>query len=135
MKMAFAFLILLIIAAMVPCAALSERAEVDLDLSAMPASIAYAQALAIQREPGEYAGQTLRISGIFNYSEVRQQGVVIIADNTGCCETSMDFTCAGAPAYPDDYPELYARFTVVGRLEPGEEEGLCFLTDAVIEAE
>ena len=56
---------------------LAESADVDLDLSAMPASVAYAQALAMQRTPGDYAGQTVRIRGIFNYSEARQRGVVI----------------------------------------------------------
>lgn len=101
----------------------------------MPASIAYAQALAMQREPDEYLGQTVRIGGIFNYSEARQCGVVIINDNAGCCETSMDYSCSGDLRYPEDYPQLYSRFTVVGMISTCGEAGspLLCLTDAELE--
>lgn len=113
----------------------AEPAEVDLDLSEMPASVAYAQAIAMQREPEAYAGQVVRVAGIFNYSEARQRGVVIIADRSGCCETFMDFVCADELLYPDDYPELYAHFVLTGRLEQKDDgSGECFLADAVIEA-
>lgn len=113
---------------------LAEPAAVDLDLSLMPTSVAYAQAIAMQREPDGYLGLTVRVGGIFNYSEARQRGVVIIADRSGCCETSLDFVCAGDPCFPDDYPELYSRITVVGifSTEDGEENAFR-LTDAVLE--
>lgn len=131
-KILFAMLPL-VLALIASC--LAEPAEVDLDLSAMPASIAYAQAIAMQRDPGQYTGQVVRISGIFNYSEARQRGVVIIADTAGCCETYLDFICADPLQYPEDYPALYARFVLTGRFEPKDDgSGECFLNAAVIEA-
>ena len=112
-----------------------EPDAVDLDLSVMPLSIAYAQAVAMLREPSDYVGQTVRVSGVFNYSEARQKGVCIVADVSGCCETSLDFICADDLAYPGDYPDLYSRITVVGRFEPcADAEGAYCLTDAGIEA-
>lgn len=134
MKKAILTLILAVALALT-AAGFAEAAPVDLDLSVMPASIAYAQAVAMQREPAEYLGKTVRVFGMFNYSEARQRGVVIIADTTGCCETSLDFSCAEALRFPDDYPELYARLTVVGvfTLCEGEEYPLQ-LTDVTIEA-
>ena len=112
----------------------AEPAEVDLDLSEMPASVAYAQAIAMQREPEAYAGQVVRVAGIFNYSEARERGVIIIADRSGCCETFMDFVCAEALSYPADSPDLDARFVLVGRFElKDDDSGECFLADAVIE--
>ena len=134
MKKIWLFLALLSTLATAAMPGFTEPVEVDLDLSEMPASIAYAQMTAIQREPEVYIGQTLRIAGIFNYSEARQKGVVIVADRSGCCETSLDFICAEPVSYPDDYPELYSRFVLVGRYEPtADDTGVYCLTDAVIE--
>lgn len=127
------FILIIVLSSMVR--GFAEAMKVDLDLSTMPASIAYAQALAMQREPDNYLGVTVRIDGIFNYSEARQRGVVIIADTARCCETSMGFACAGDERYPEDYPELYTRFTVVGMFSICEDgEGLYQLADAVIES-
>ncbi len=135
MKKLTGLLILIIVVSALAACGLAEPVEADLDLSTMPASIAYAQALAMQREPENYLGMTVRIGGIFNYSEARQCGVVIIADTAGCCETSLDFTCVGDVRYPEDYPDLYARFTVVGVFSICEgDDGLYQLTDAVIES-
>ncbi len=135
MKKAIGVLVLIMVLFSLPAHGFAEPVNVDLDLSAMPASIAYAQALAMQREPEDYLGMTVRIGGIFNYSEARQRGVVVIADIAGCCETSLDFTCAEDVRYPEDYPDLYARFTVVGVFSICEtDNGLYQLTDAVIES-
>ena len=41
-------------------------AEVDIDLSVMPASVVYAQATSMQKEPEDYAGKLVRIAGTFN---------------------------------------------------------------------
>ena len=132
MKKTIAILLLLAALVIPGPGALAEA--VDLDLSAMPAPIAYAQALSMQQESEAYLGQRVRVSGIFNYSEARQRGVVIIADRSGCCETSLDFACAGEVRYPGDYPELYARLTVVGVFTRCEDGGNAYeLTDAVIE--
>lgn len=134
MKRTVVWLAVLVTLACALSPALAEAEPVDLDLSIMPASVAYAQAIAFQRDPDAYLGQTLRIAGTFNYSEARGRGVVIIADTSGCCETSLDFACAEALCYPEDYPDLYSRFVVVGRLELIENgEGVCYLADAVME--
>ena len=132
MKKLICALILALAVSSLTALGLAEPQAVDLDLSAMPASIAYAQALSMQREPNECLGRMVRISGIFNYSEARQCGVVIIADTTGCCETSMDFSCADEIRYPEDYPPLYSRFTVAGVLSMcgDAEKPLLCLTDA-----
>ncbi len=133
MKRTMLFLTLLALVVL-GLSAYAEPAEVDLDLSVMPVSIAYAQAVAIQREPESYAGQMLRIEGTFNYSEARQKGLVIVSGKSFCCETSLDFACAEPLCYPEDYPELYSHIIVVGRYDLSEEEnGLYFLTDAIIE--
>ena len=134
MKKMSLYLLLPVSLAVAAMTGFAEPAEVDLDLSVMPASIAYAQMTAMQREPEAWIGQTLRIAGIFNDSEARQKGVVIVADRAGCCETSLDFICAEPFPWPDDYPELYSRIVLVGRYEPSAEgTGACCLTDAVIE--
>lgn len=135
MKKAICVFILTALVSALAALGRAEPATVDLDLSTMPASIAYAQALAMQREPDEYLGLTVRIGGFFNYSEARQCGVVIINDTAGCCETSMDFSCADDVCYPEDYPQLYSRFTVVGVISMCGEAGdpLICLTDAELE--
>ncbi len=134
MKKAIGVLILIMSLFNLTARGFAEPVNVDLDLSTMPASITYAQALAMQREPESYLGMTVRVGGIFNYSELRQRGVIIIADAAGCCETSMDFTCADDVHYPEDYPDLYARLTVVGVFSICEgNDGLYQLTDAIIE--
>ena len=121
MKKMWLFLALMVTLSVTVMTGSAEHIEVDLDLSVMPASIAYAQMIAIQREPEAYIGQTIRISGVFNYSEARQRGVIIIADRSGCCETSLDFICAGPVFYPDDYPELYSHIVLTGRYAPSAD--------------
>ena len=80
-------LIAVMIAAMLP--GFAETVEVDLDLSTMTTSIAYAQMVAILRDPAAYVGKTLRIAGSFNYSELRQRAVIIVADKSACCGVKM----------------------------------------------
>ena len=105
-----------------PGQALSER-TVDLDLSDFPANISFAQMTQALREPEEYLGKILRLRGRFNYGEQTQRSTVIIGDRSGCCEVSMEFECAEARAYPEEYPALYAEFIVTGRFEAFEREG------------
>ncbi len=114
------------------CPAGAEAPGADLDLSAMPASVAYAQAVHLLREPEAYAGQTLRVGGIFNYSQARGCGVVIVTDRAGCCEAGLDFVPAEALVFPEDYPALYARIVVTG-IFTVSGDGSCLLTGAVIE--
>ena len=103
----------------------------------MPPSIAYAQAVSILKDPGEYAGKTMRIAGVFNYSKERGCGVIIVTDSTGCCEAGMDFVCPEGSEYPADYPSLYSRIQLVARFEDSGNDDTkapeYLLTDAILE--
>ncbi len=133
MKKFFAVLAAFLVLAAVLPAARAELPEPDLDLSVMPASISYSQMVNMLKSPEEYVGKTVKVSGVFNYSEARGRGVIIVADRTMCCETSIDFARADPAVYPDDYPALYSRITLFGTFMPCEgEEGVYILSDAVI---
>ena len=127
-----ALLALMLCLALLPAALAQPLQDVDLELSDLPASMAYAQLVAMLRDPEAYANQWVRLSGVFNYSQARERGVVIVADTSGCCEAGLDLCCEAGLTFPDDYPELYSKIRVTGFLE-SDEDGTCRLVDAVLE--
>ena len=48
----------------------------------------------------------------------------VISDATACCVEGIKFVLAQSRAYPEDFPELGAEITVVGRFQSLEENGV-----------
>ena len=60
----------------------------------------------------------------------------VISDATACCVEGIKFVLAQSRAYPEDFPELGAEITVVGRFQSLEENGVTwfYLADTEIES-
>ena len=108
-------------------------AAVDVDLTVLSGIMVYSEVNSIISFPDNYIGKTVKMQGQFTiYQATDENGAFIpekmffacmIADATACCAQGLEFSLAGKPAYPDDYPELGAEITVVGTFEWYEEDG------------
>ncbi len=139
-------LMLLVIALLLsPFAALGQTMElyetIDLDLSQMSGTIAYAQVYQMVSEPENYVGKIIRMRGYFDVFEDQDTGIVytscIIPDVAACCAQGFEFVWAGDHAWPDAYPKLGAYLTVTGRFETYLEDDWLYihLVDAQVEWE
>ncbi|MGI6040656.1 MAG: hypothetical protein ACOYBH_00280 [Candidatus Alectryocaccobium sp.] len=114
-------------------------AGVDLDLSELSSSMAYAQIYNMKYTPDDYIGKTVKIRGQFAYYENAYTKVryfaCIITDGTGCCSQELEFIPAGEHACPDDYPMTGSEITVTGTCEAYEKNGYryCRLVNATVE--
>lgn len=112
---------------------------VDLDLSELSSSIAYAQIYNMKYTPDDHIGKTVKIRGQFAYYEnpdtKDRYFACVITDGTGCCSQELEFIPAGEHAYPDDYPAIDSEITVTGTCEVYEENGYryCYLANAAVE--
>ena len=109
-------------------------ASVDVDLTIVSGTIAYAEVLNMMMSPDAYVGKTVRMTGIFKvYQDPDTKQVycgVIVQDATACCGQGMDITMPEHAVYPEDYPPAESIVTVVGELQTyrsPEESGATFL--------
>lgn len=126
-----------------PFAALAQTAEtvetIDIDLSQMSGTVAYAQVYQMMYEPEAYEGKTVRMAGYFDVFEDQDTGIVytscIIPDAAACCAQGFEFVWAGEHAWPEAYPEPGAFLTVTGRFETYLEDDWLYihLVDADVE--
>ena len=141
-----AFCAVLIMALLLsPFAGFAETAEgfetIDLDLSQMSGTVAYAQVYQMISEPENYVGKIIRMRGYFDVFEDQDTGIVytscIIPDAAACCAQGFEFIWAGDHAWPEAYPEPGTYLTVTGRFETYLEDNWMYihLMDAQVEWE
>ena len=143
MKKLFCLLLLYSLIPFLPSAARAETPEatkqIDLDLSQMSGTVAYAQVYQIMYEPEAYLGKIVRVTGFFDVFEDRDTGMVytscVIPDAAACCLQGIEFVWAGDHPWPEAYPDPGVYLTVTGRLETYLEDGWMYvrLADADVE--
>lgn len=101
-----------------PAAEATETAAdgVDVDLTAMSATMVFAEVQNMALDPKKYIGKTVRMDGAFSVTETDDSRyfACIIADATACCAQGIEFVWAGEHSYPEDYPEDGTEITVTG---------------------
>lgn len=120
-----------------------EILEVDVDLTALSATVAYGEVFSMMLNPERYEGQTVKMAGAYavynDYVEGVQYHAVLISDAAACCAQGLEFVLTGGQVYPDDYPQEGEEIEIVGtaRLAKGEQYDYLYIeTDsfAVVEA-
>lgn len=112
---------------------------VDIDLTKLSSSMVYAVVYNIMKEPDDYIGKKVRMRGDFSYYYSVETGIYyyacIIRDATACCANGIEFELTDDYVYPDDYPEVNDRVTVVGDFDvyTEGEARYCTLRNAVLE--
>lgn len=98
---------------------------VDIDLTQLSSTMAYSEVTQMANDPGEYKGETVKMTGLFaiDEGEKRNYYACQLFDVTACCSTWLEFEWAGKHSYPEDYPELGSEITVVGTLDTYKEYG------------
>ncbi len=115
------------------------KSDVDVDLTELSSTMVYSEVYNMMYTPENYIGKTIRMSGTFvvytNQDESQFYPAVLIADATACCSQGLEFVLEGNPSYPEGYPEMETKITVVGVFETYEEDGYlyCRLKNAKID--
>ena len=108
---------------------------VDVDLTAMSATMVYAEVFNIMTAPDDYIGKTIKMSGPYSASYYNQTDqyyhYVLIEDAASCCQQGIEFVWNGEHAYPDEYPEVQSRIEVVGVFDSYDELGQTYYYLAV----
>ncbi len=107
--------------------------DIDVDLTALSATMAYSEVYNILYSPDDYLGKVIKMHGRFSiYQAVDENGALIpdriyftcvMADAAACCAQGLEFVLTGEKLYPDDYPELGSEITVRGTFSLYEMDG------------
>ena len=117
----------------------SEKAAVDIDLTDLTETVAYAQAVQMTEQPQGFDGKSVRVQGVFNtfFDADTEEPFFVCAvpDSTGCCMASFEIVPDGAYAYPEDYPDEFSLVTVVGDFRTFDDGGYlgCRVENAIWE--
>lgn len=80
-----------------------DNAVVDYNFKEMSATVAYSQSLMMMYEPQDYWGKTMRIDGSYmcmNTPEFGDVHVLLILDETNCCQGFVEFYLPEGSTYP-----------------------------------
>ena len=99
--------------------------KADFDFTRMNPTVRMTHAYRLSSVPTEFAGKTFRISGTFLTREDNEIGKryfgCLIGEGGGCscCEPSgvLDFMPKESYVWPTNFPPVYSRITVTGRLK------------------
>lgn len=102
------------------------------DLTSYGGTMAYATINDMRYNPTFYIGSTIIVSGTLDVFESDGETfyVVLVYDETACCQQGMEFEFAD----DDSCPEEGATITISGTFEMYEDDGVtyCHLADAVL---
>lgn len=106
-------------------AATNDAVKVDFDFTRMNSTMMATYSYRLAANPKEFAGKTLRISGIFLTRVDKQDGkryfgcLIGNAGGCSCCAPGgvLEFMPKDSYAWPTNFPPLESRITVAGRLE------------------
>ena len=105
--------------------ATNEDVKVDFDFTRMNSTMMATYSYRLAANPKEFAGKTLRLSGIFLTRVDKQDGkryfgcLIGNAGGCSCCAPGgvLEFMPKDSYAWPTNFPPLESRITVAGRLE------------------
>lgn len=102
-----------------------DSTQIDLDLSEMNYNMLSSITFDIMVAPEKYVNKRVKAAGNFYTSvyEGTRYFSAIILDSTGCCPAGMDFIPPDSMKYPEDFPEMDEKITVIGRMIYKEIDG------------
>ena len=115
------------------------KSKVNVDLTVLNDTMAYAQLENILGDPDKYFNKTIRASGDYSvvYPEIGGQHyhLIAIGDATACCQQQIEFIWKGKHEYPADYPAQGDKIEICGIFTSYTENGqkyYCIKTDDVV---
>ena len=109
----------------------NERGEVDIDLTALSATLVEAEYQNMLANFDNYAGKTIRAVGtyytLFMESTGRHYHYVIVVTGDECCQLGFEFKRDGDHTVFDDYPAVNAVIEVIGVLDRYDENGTTYM--------
>ena len=111
----------------------SEEGNIDVNLSALSATMLFAEITRITNNPEDYLGQVIKIHGeYFNfYDGERNQYIhfVLVLDEAGCCNEGFQFRVSEEFGSPEDLFEIQEEIEIIGVFSSceGDEWGRYYL--------
>jgi len=104
---------------------------IDVDLSKMSGTMAYAEVYNMMVYPEDYIGKKIRIRGPYYASYLEDTDMyyhyVIITDATACCESGIEVIWDNSDhVYPDEYPDNMTEVEATGIFNTYEENGYTY---------
>ena len=116
------------VAAMLPEGVAAAETFIDIDLTKMGGTTAYAYLINILTEPADYVGQRIRMRGTADESYLEETETtyhyVVLFDESSCCAQGVEYVLSDERA---EYPALESAFEITGTLQPYEEDGLAYI--------
>jgi hypothetical protein len=101
--------------------------EVDIDFTELTSNLVYAEIYNIMQRPGDYMGQTFKLTGPYyaDYYDVTGQTYhfVLIMDALACCQQGLEFRWNGSHRFPEDYPGEMEDIALTGTWDSYDEDG------------
>lgn len=90
----------------------------QVDLTGFGYAMAYAALYDMAANPDPHVGKTMKVSGTY-YATVMPETqevvhLVLVVDNTGCCEAALEFVVTGGPHTPEDFPANNSEIELTG---------------------
>jgi len=105
-----------------PEVSMSDGNGIDIDLTVVSRTMAYAEVYDIMKNSEDYVGKIIKIAGrCVSSNQDSELGFhyIIVEDETACCVESLEFIWIGERIYPDDDTII----EVVGKFESYENLG------------
>ena len=100
---------------------------IDIDLSQLNSTMAYAAMYDMIFNVNQHIGKTLKLRGSYQSYQSKDTGeithLVLLVDKSACCEISIDFILTGEHSYPDDYPAILSEIELVGIMSAVDYDG------------
>ncbi|MBR4627890.1 MAG: hypothetical protein IKO47_09380 [Ruminococcus sp.] len=114
--------------------------DIDIDLTQLDSNMIYAQVYDMVYNGDKYLGKKVKVKGPFSYfkeDDGREFFAVLVSDATACCSQGIEFVLAEDHKYPEDYPEIGTKITVIGKFNYYKEDSYtyCQLIDADMEVD
>lgn len=99
----------------------------SVDLSQLNHTMAYAQMYDLVSNAKRYEGNTVRLKGRYFQLPIpakeKVMHVLVVTDNSLCCEIGLEFFLTGDPVYPQDFPENNSTIQITGLVSVYELDG------------
>ena len=115
----------------------TEEGSVEVDLTALSATMVYSEVYHMTSSPEEYMGKCVKMKGSLAYSKGKDRYycACLIKDATACCAQGIEFVLKDGRKFPDEYPPQGTAITVVGIFDTYTEgtRQYCQLIDATMD--
>ncbi len=90
----------------------------DIDFTTISGPLVYSLVYNMMKDPEKFLGKTIKMGGAFTTTVDSATGeryyACIVKDAGACCAQGIEFRLKGEHSFPEDYPNMWQEFQVIG---------------------